>query len=87
MAEAKAMKLREYNPDLLKIESSQYSTAPASASNIRKTNTFNSTALSNEPITVKNKHNNIFANKPLQQPVMRASYQDSNIFTTDRATT
>jgi hypothetical protein len=42
--------------------------------------------MSTVPSTTKARHNNIFSETPLKPTVMRASYQDSNIFSTTRST-
>lgn len=42
--------------------------------------------MSTVPSSTKNRHTNIFTETPLKQTVMRASYQDSNIFSTTRST-
>ena len=84
MAEARNLKAREYNTDVLSHPDHNVVNYNAKT---RYTNTMRSNAFHNEPDHVaarklENKRNNTFADKPLATKVARASYQDSNIFGT-----
>ncbi len=76
------MKLKEYNTNIL--DHTEVKSAHSTKS--RTTNTFISNAFNTTPTSQVNKHQIIFAEKPLNHGVMRASYQDSNIFATQRLT-
>ncbi len=87
MAEARALKMREYNTNIIAHDVNP--PRPATADH-RNTNTFRSQALSTEPgvhpVVRSRVHENIFVEKALAAGVTRASYQDSNIFNVERVT-
>jgi hypothetical protein len=88
MAEARALKLREYHTNVIAHDDNL--PRPATAEH-RNTNTIRSQALSHEPgvhpVVRSRMHENIFVGKPMAAGVTRASYQDSNIFNVERITT
>ncbi len=72
MSQAREMKAREYNTTILAhniIPVTQVQLGPTRNSNTFKSQTFDQT-----PQPQSTKHDIIFADKPLQKPVMRASY-------------
>ena len=79
MAEARQLKQREYNTNVIAHDQT-VSTAPTH--DHRNTNTFRSLALEQTPVNQKvlksRTHENIFGQKQMAKPVTRASYQDSN---------
>lgn len=87
MAEARALKMREYNTNII---AHDFNPPRPSTTEHRNTNTFKSQALSNEPgihpVLRSRVHENIFVEKNLAAGVTRASYQDSNIFNVERVT-
>ena len=77
LSDHKTLKAREYNTSSLLTHES----TPCVQINIRNSNTFKSEALeAPRPGSARTKHDLIFAKKPNSEQVMRASYQDSNIF-------
>jgi hypothetical protein len=75
-------KLKEYHTNIL----AHTDLKTSNSTKGRNSDTFKSNAFCTAPPSQINKHAIIFAEKPLQHEVMRASYQDSNIFATQRLT-
>lgn len=74
----KTLKAREHNTSNLLAHDP---TTPCVKINIRNTNTYRSEALeAPRPVSALTRHELIFAEKPNCGQVVRASYQDSNIF-------
>jgi hypothetical protein len=96
MSVAKALKLKEYHTDIISHEMSYANTPNmGSAPRVRLTNTYKSNVLASTPmdvpeqvltgkITAEQHHflsrDRLFNEKPLTAKILRASYQDSNIF-------
>ncbi len=95
MSQAKAMKLREYGTDIISHDNCYNNTSDKNHSRVRNTDTYKSKVLEQTPIDVPERvlsgmktaqqvHakscQRLAVEIPLTAKVIRASYQDSNIF-------